>query len=367
MLLKVKKVFAEMKDKKPTKADMTRLITSINKKLGAHENDQVITLGFPKGRISESLIRIPTGSFSLDLALGGGIPAGRFTEISGAYSSTKTTQCLHIIRNAQSMGMTCAYIDIEGTIDENFAKAIGVDVDSLFYSKPDSAEEATQLILDLQKSGKVQLAVLDSIAALAPNKEQRKEMEDTMQMGVLQNILSEFFRKYQANNNRLDREDCIGFTLIGVNQLREKIGAYGDPEYTPGGRAKGFTASVDIRLRRGDWINEGTGADKEVVGQVVKFKVEKNKTYKRMQTGECDFYFSDNNSAGVQKFYNDNIKEVILNAVAFGVINRRASYFDYDGNTYQGVLKLTDALRNDEELIKKLKKEILNLAGAKNV
>lgn len=132
-------------------------------------------------------------------------------------------------------------------------------------------------------------------------------------------------------------------------------------------RAKGFTASVDIRLRRGDWINEGTGADKEVVGQVVKFKVEKNKTYKRMQTGECDFYFSDTNSAGVKRFFNDNIKEVILNAVAYGVIKRRASYFDYDGNTYQGVLKLTEALRNNNELIEKLKNEILTLAGAKNV
>lgn len=350
---------------KVSKGTLEKLVREINKKLGTSDEDQVMTLGFPKERKSYTLERIPTGSFSLDIALGGGIPVGRFTEISGAYSSTKTTQSLHIVKNAQKLGLMCAYIDVEGTVTESFAQSIGVDTSVLFYSKPDSLEEATQLILDLQRSGEVQLCVLDSIAALASNKEQSKEMDEKMQMGITQSLLGEFFRKYQMNNNYLDRKGLRCFTLIGLNQLREKIGAYGDPEYTPGGRAKGFTASVDLRLRRGDWISEGTGENKELVGQVVKFKVEKNKTYKRMQTGECDFYFSENN-AGVPCYHNDYIKEIIMSAVAFGIIERKGAYFFYGEDRYQGIIKLTEALRTDEVLVDRIKEEVLRLSGVRN-
>ena len=221
-------------------------------------------------------------------------------------------------------------------------------------------EEATQAILDLQKSGEVQIAVLDSIAAMIPNKERESDMDETVRMGLPQSLLGEFFRKYQANNNRLSREGKMSFTVIGVNQLREKIGAYGDPEYAPGGRAKGFTASVDIRLRRGDWISEGTGNDKEIVGQVVKFKIEKNKTYKRMQTGEFDFYFSPNNNAGIRCFYNDTYKEVIMCAVEYGVIKRAGAWFVIDDeHRYQGLEKLINALKEDTALIEDLKRRVL--------
>jgi len=205
---------------------LQKLINDINKKFGTN----AVTMGFPKtadGSV-KSIERIPTGSFSLDIALGGGLPLGRFIEISGAYSSTKTTQCLHIIREAQQYGLVCALVDVEGTTDEAFATSIGVNFDELIYSRPDSMEEACQLLLDLQRSGEVHLAVLDSIAAMAPNKEQETSMEDTMRMGIPQQILGEYFRKYQANNNRLEREGKRAFTIIGVNQLREKIGAYGD-------------------------------------------------------------------------------------------------------------------------------------------
>lgn len=206
--------------------ELRKLVSDLNKKFG----NNAVTIGFPKdemGNIKE-IERIPTGSISLDIALGGGLPLGRFIEISGAYSSTKTTQCLHIIREAQKRGMVCALIDVEGTTDEAFVTALGVDFDELIYSRPDSMEEATQLILDLQRSGEIQLAVLDSIAAMAPNKEQETAMDETVRMGIPQQILGEFFRKYQANNNRLTREGFRAFTLIGINQLREKIGSYGD-------------------------------------------------------------------------------------------------------------------------------------------
>ena len=210
----------------PPSKDLAKLVETINKKFG----ENCVTLGVPKddeGNTKE-IERISTGSFSLDLALGGGIPEGRFIEISGAYSSTKTTQALHIIREAQKKGLRCALADVEGTTDEAFLSAIGVDASSLLYLRPDGMEEACQVILDMQRSGEVQLAVLDSIAAMSPNKEQETSMEETVRMGIPQQILGEFFRKFQANNNRLEREGKRPFTLIDINQLREKIGAYGD-------------------------------------------------------------------------------------------------------------------------------------------
>ena len=226
---KVKRVAVETEPAPKTtrkSAELEKLMSDLNKKFGAN----CITLGVPKdeeGNI-KSIERLSTGSIALDLALGGGIPEGRFIELSGAYSSTKTTQALHIIREAQKKGYVCALVDVEGTTDEAFLEALGVDVDTLLYSQPDGMEEACQLILDMQKSGEVQLCVLDSIAAMSPNKEQETAMEDTIRMGIPQQILGEFFRKFQANNNRLNRENKTPFTLIGINQLREKIGAYGD-------------------------------------------------------------------------------------------------------------------------------------------
>lgn len=132
------------------------------------------------------------------------------------------------------------------------------------------------------------------------------------------------------------------------------------PEYTPGGRAKGFACSVDIRFRRGDWITEGSGNDKEIVGQVVKFKIEKNKTFKRMQTGEFDFYFADNN-ANVPVFYNDNEKEIVMCGVEWGIIERTGSWFVCFGQKYQGLTSLVTALKSDPEMVQKLKSEVLKL------
>lgn len=346
------------KKKKPN-PELEKLVTTINKKFG----DNAVTLGVPKnvdGGVDE-IQRIPTGSISLDIALGGGIPVGRYSEISGAFSVSKTSQALHIISNAQKMGLVCALVDVEGTSDEPFLRAFEIDVDSLVYTRPSSMEEALQVLIDLQTSGIVNLAVLDSVAAvMASNKEMDSNMEDAVRMGIPQQLFGEYFRKYQMHNNSLVRQNITPFTVIGLNQLREKIGAYGDPEYTPGGRAKGFAASVDIRLRRGDWIKEGKGADEEIVGQVVKFRIEKNKTFKRMQVGEFDYYYSDNN-AGVKKFFNDNKKEVIMCAVEWGVIERAGAWFKYKDKKYQGVPAVIEALKADPNMVDELKQEVLSI------
>lgn len=706
MALKQKKETPKKEtSKKSNSAEMQRLLDSINKKFG----DNAVTLGVPSGD-NEVIKRIPTGSVALDVALGGGIPVGRYTEISGGLSTTKSTQCAHIIRNAQKMGYKCAFIDVEATTTKAYLRACGVDTDELIYSRPVGLEEATQIVLDLESSGLVQLAVIDSTAALSPTKEQDSKMEESVQMGLVPKLLGEFFRKYQAFNNKLVREGSEPFTLICVNQLREKIGSYGNPEYclhydtkiplvdgrclpigeivknkiqgqvwalnektgefeakdivdwrdngvidtddeyyhieskgigsrngrfgitvtydhkvltdtgwkpaqditmadklitryqnyingtlgdflygtlsgdstlysthknsntallrlqdsvnpeyaewkvnklnalmpfkktegksiwhskpsvqlmrikkslpqrdpyyfisrhfsylgmavwymddgcldtdssamlisvkrfakypdrlqricdalgqlgivanfrkdgliridssssalifeqiktyipecmqyklpdkykgyytdfelhnnpqwqkeysqvisvrlaskkqlkkrhrydikvdgyhnflaggtingvvvhnTPGGRANGFVQSVAIRFRRGDWIVQGTGTNKEIIGQVVKFKIEKNKTYRRNQEGSFDFYYSEN-EAGVTPNYNDNNKSIIMLGVEWGIIERKGAWFYYADNKYQGIPALVKALSEDENLFEKLKNEVM--------
>ena len=342
--------------KKSLSPEVLKLVNDLNKKFG----DNAIQVGIPKER--EVVKRIPTGSITLDIALGGGIPEGRFIEISGNESSTKTTQTCHIVREAQKLGYTVAFFDVEGTSDMEYFEQLGIDTNTLIYSRPDSMEEATEAMLQLQKSGLVQLGVFDSIASMTPNKEAESKMDETVRMGIPQQLLGEFFRKWQANNNKLSREGKPEFTVIGINQLREKIGAYGDPEYTPGGNAKKFFSSVNLRLRKGDWISEGKGDNKEVVGQVVKFLISKNKTYKRMQTGEFDFYFSDENSAGVKSLYNDNFKEIVLCAVEWGVVERRGAWFYYNENKYQGIDNLVADFKKNPEIVKSIKEQVLELA-----
>jgi recombination protein RecA len=217
------------------------------------------------------------------------------------------------------------------------------------------------MLIDMQRSGEVQVGVLDSVAALSPIKEQESDMEDTTRMGIPQQLMGEYCRKFQASNNRLSREGKTPFTILAINQLREKIGAYGDPEYTPGGRAKGFTATIDLRLRRGDWIQEGKGESKEIVGQTVKYKIDKNKTFKRMQTGEFDFYFAKN-ASGIPVGYNDNCKEVIMCGIEWGVIERAGAWFKYNGEKYQGLAELISALKADPKLVDILRREVLDLA-----
>ncbi len=343
------------------KKELISVLNSINKKFG----ENAVTVG--AGDTLE-VKRIPTGSISLDIALGGGIPMGRYTQINGAYSSSKTTQALHILREAQKMGLVCALIDAEGTTDDLYLNQLGINTEELVYCRPEGLEEATEILVQLQTSGEVQFAILDSIGALEPTKVLDSRMDETNQMGIKPKLLGEYFNKFQAHNNKLTRTGKTPFTLIAINQLREKIGAYGDPEYTPGGRAKDFTASVDIRLRRGDWIAEGTGDNKELVGQIVKFKIEKNKTYKRMQTGEFDFYYAEND-LNIPVGFNDNERSIIKEAVAWGLITRGGAWFYLDEaktEKFQGLDSVVEFLRQNPERVQKLKEEILELAKSTN-
>lgn len=346
---------------------LEKLKNELVKKFG----DNIIRMASEVERCNP-ITRIPTGSLDLDIKLGGGIPLGKFTHVSGAFSSTKTTQMLHTIANAQKMGLVCAMFDIEGTTDMDYLIEVGVDPSQLLYVKPTGLEECAQMILDMQRSGEVHLALIDSIAVLFPTKEIASEMDETVQMGIKQKMMGEFLGKYQLLNNKLEREGKTPFTLLATNQLRDKIGAYGDPEYYTGGKAIGFYATVDMKFRRGDWLQVGTGDNKEIVGQVVKYKIEKNKTYKRMQSGEFDFYFADNDS-GTPVAHNDNYKSIIIEAIAWGLIQRGGAWFSFpDPDTgevikFQGVDKVVSFLRGREDIVMTFKEEILKLASKKGV
>lgn len=347
-----------------TNKELNILINKLNKQFG----DNALIMG--SDILECNIERIPTGNVSLDIDLGGGIPLGRLTQISGGLSSTKSTQSMHIVREAQKMGLVCAWGDVEGTSDKEYFEQIGVDTSSLLYSRPSGLEEITQMILDMQQSGLVHLYVWDSIEASSPIKEMDSTMDESVQMGIKPKLINEFCRKYQAFNNKLVREGKKPFTLICINQLREKIGAYGDAEYTPGGRGVGFTCSVDLRFRRGDWITQGTGESKTFVGQVVKYKIEKNKTYKRMQTGEFDFYY-DENSLDIPVGHNDNFKSIVQVGVDRGLIEKGGAWFYLNRGTdqemkFQGQNNLIAYLRENSGLINDIKDIILDIDSKTN-
>ena len=218
-----KKIKKETKVKKgtPVKLDpqLVKIMNDINKKFGTN----AVRIGSEMLEETE-FDRIPTGSIELDICLGGGIPVGRYSQIEGAYSSTKTTQTGHIVGRAQKKGLVCAWFDAEGTTDKVYLQSLGVDTDQLLFVRPDGMEECTQMIIEMQRSGAVHLAVIDSLEALTPIKEYDKDFDETMQMGIKPKMFGEFFRKYQASNNKLARENKRAFTLIGINQLRERIG-----------------------------------------------------------------------------------------------------------------------------------------------
>lgn len=284
---------------------------------------------------------ISTGSLMLDLALGiGGLPRGRIIEIYGTESSGKTTISLQAVAEAQKAGGMAAFIDVEHALDPVYARKLGVDVDNLLVSQPDTGEQALEIIETLVRSGAIDIIVLDSVAAMTTKAEIDGDMGDA-HVGVQARLMSQAMRKLTAvisNTNTV---------AIFINQIREKIGVmYGNPETTPGGRALKFYSSVRIEVRRGEPIKDGG----EIIGNRTKCKVVKNKVAPPFKTAEFDILYGQ----GVSK-----MGEIVDTAVEFEIVKKSGSWFSYnDMKIGQGRDKVLDYLKNNADICAEIEGKI---------
>ncbi len=285
---------------------------------------------------------ISTGSLTLDMALGiGGLPRGRITEIYGPESSGKTTLALHCIAEAQKAGGTAAFIDVEHALDPVYASALGVDIDSLLVSQPDTGEDALEITEALVRSGAIDIIVVDSVAALAPKAEIEGEMGSS-HVGVQARLMSQALRKLTGSISKLN---CVA---IFINQLREKVGVvYGSPEVTPGGRALKFYSTVRIDVRKGEPIKNGS----EIIGSRTKAKVVKNKIAPPFKVAEFDIMYGE----GISR-----VGELLDLAVMADIVKKSGAWFSYKENRLgQGRDKVKELFKNDPALAKEIEEETL--------
>jgi recombination protein RecA len=293
---------------------------------------------------------IPTGALSLDLALGiGGVPRGRVVEIFGPESSGKTTIALHIIAEAQKTGGIAAFIDVEHALDPGYAKALGVNVDELLISQPDTGEQALEIAEMLVRSGALDVVVIDSVAALVPRLEIEGEMGEA-HVGLQARLMSQALRKLAGTINKSNT------TAIFINQLREKIGVmFGSPEITPGGRALKFYASARLDIRKIESIKQGA----EIIGNQVRVKVVKNKMAPPFKKAEFDIMYGQGISV------EGNILDL---AVEQGLVKKSGAWYTYDEDQLgQGRENAKQYLTDNPKVLDKLDRELrekLNLPRA---
>ena len=297
-------------------------------------------------KTSMGIESIQTGALSLDLALGvGGLPRGRVVEIFGPESSGKSTLAMHVVAEAQRNGGICAYIDAEHAMDPVYASAIGVDIDQLLISQPDTGEQALEIVDMLVRSGAVDVVVIDSVAALTPRAEIEGEMGDT-HVGLQARLMSQALRKLTAN---LSRTNTIA---IFINQLREKIGVmFGSPETTPGGRALKFYSSVRLDIRRIESIKDGA----EIVGNRTRVKVVKNKVAPPFRQAEFDIMYGK----GISR------EGTLLDiAVDMGIIKKSGAWFTYEGEQLgQGRENAKSFLADNPEIMVEVSEKVRVEAG----
>src|SRR4051794_5535928 len=297
-------------------------------------------------KTSMGIESIQTGALSLDLALGvGGLPRGRVTEIYGPESSGKSTLAMHVVAEAQRNGGTCAYIDAEHAMDPLYAAKIGVDVDQLLISQPDTGEQALEITDMLIRSGALDVIVIDSVAALTPKAEIEGDMGDS-HVGLQARLMSQALRKITAN---LNRSNTI---CIFINQLREKIGVmFGSPETTPGGRALKFYSSVRLDIRRIESLKDGT----EVVGNRTRVKVVKNKVAAPFRQAEFDIMYGK----GISR------EGSLLDIGAdLGIVTKSGAWYTYDGEQLgQGKENAKTFLTENPEIMVDIDEKIRRQVG----
>ena len=289
---------------------------------------------------------VQTGAMALDVALGvGGLPRGRVVEIFGPESSGKSTLAMHVVAEAQRNGGICAYIDAEHAMDPTYARAIGVDIDQLLISQPDTGEQALEIADMLVRSGALDVVVIDSVAALTPKAEIEGEMGDS-HVGLQARLMSQALRKLTANLNKTNT------IMIFINQLREKIGVmFGSPETTPGGRALKFYASVRLDIRRIESIKDGA----EVVGNRTRVKVVKNKVAPPFRQAEFDIMYGK----GISRE-----GSLLDMAVDMGIVKKSGAWFTYDGEQLgQGRENAKNFLSENPEITVEIAEKVRKQAG----
>jgi recombination protein RecA len=304
------------------KAVLDKAVGDIIKRYG---DGSIMRLGEAHSMVVDA---IPTGALSLDLALGvGGIPRGRITEIYGPESSGKTTLCQHIVAEAQKLGGTAAFIDMEHALDPGYAAKCGVDIDNLLVSQPDTGEQALEITETLVRSGAVDLVVVDSVAALVPRSELEGDMGDAT-MGVQARLMSQALRKLSGAINQTKT------SVLFTNQLRQKIGVmFGNPETTTGGQALKFYASVRLDVRRIQAIKMG----EEVIGNRTRVRVVKNKVAPPFRTAEFDIMFNE----GISK-----VGDMLDLATKLEVVQKRGAFFSY------GDIRIGQGRENSKEFLR---------------
>jgi len=308
----------------PRTTALDKTLKDITKRFG---EGAIMKLGDAQGLAVDV---IPTGTLSLDLALGvGGIPRGRVTEIYGPEASGKTTICQHIVAEAQKKGGTAAFIDMEHALDPSYAARTGVDVNNLLISQPDTGEQALEIAESLIRSGAVDVVIIDSVAALVPRAEIEGDMGDS-HMGLMARLMSQALRKLSGAIRQTNT------SLIFTNQLREKIGVvFGNPETTPGGRALKFYSSIRLDVRRIQSIKSGT----DIIGSRIRVRVVKNKVAPPFRTAEFDIMHDE----GISRS-----GDILDLAVEVEVVDKRGSFYYYGDD-----LRIAQGRENAKEYLKK--------------
>lgn len=350
-----------MADKKNAKTAAPIGVAS-NKKEALETAMKNIERAYGKGSIMRlgdsmnlSVEVIPTGSLALDLALGiGGVPKGRIIEIYGPESSGKTTLALHILAQAQKQGGEAAFIDAEHALDPSYARALGVNIDDLLISQPDTGEQALEITEALVRSGAIEVVVVDSVAALVPKTEIEGEMGDAY-VGLHARLMSQALRKLAG---AISKTNCI---VVFINQLREKVGVmYGNPEVTTGGRALKFYASVRIEVRRTETLEDKD--NKEKVGNHTKAKVVKNKMAPPFREAEFDIMYGEGISRN---------SELVDLGVKLDLVQKSGSWYSYNGQSWQGKKGITAYLKENPdvagELESAIRKDFFKLMGSQSL
>jgi recombination protein RecA len=324
-------------------------IKELNKRFGPN------TIMTGNDILALAVARIPTGSLSLDIETGGGFPCGRVIELFGRESTGKTFMALKTVAEAQKLKKECVWIDVEGTFDPTWAATLGVDPKALRLSKPETGERACDILDAIIRSGACGVAVVDSTAALLPQKELETAMEDCEQIGTRAKMINRLTRKLHSALNMKVGEDLLpnDCLVIFINQIREKIGVmYGSPDTTPGGLGLRHAASIRVEFRS-KWIKDKEN-EEHIVGQTVTFVTKKNKTFAPYRHGEFNFFVD-----GAQKGHIDLAEEVLRYGMLSGLIGHEGKSYMLGNEKIVGYENAAQLLRSTPKLVQDLKPKIL--------